>query len=300
MVVGGAAPPGGGRHFGCLVRGARLGQRAIQRFQNPALVAQELIGEAVARAVHLNGDIRKDPARTRLHHDHPVGQRHRLLDIVGDNQQRGALGGPQGQQVLMQAGAGESIERGERFVQQQHFWFGRQRTGNGDALRLPAGQLARPAIIIAGQAHTLEREIHARPALVPVQILQAEGDIVGHAQPWQQARLLKHEAHGRIGGMHHLAIHLHRAGAGLIQPRHQPQKRGLATARATHQSDDLARRHDKADIRQRGCAALIGLGEGVDRQHVTARPARYPARPAAARSASPAGHRRSCREWRKR
>ena len=99
------------------------------------------------------------------------------------------------EQMILQVGAGERVERGERLVQQQHLRPRHQRARNGDALRLPAGQFARPYLRLVGQADARERSARrARSRSAFGQSFEAEADIVGDLQPRQQARLLEDDA----------------------------------------------------------------------------------------------------------
>ena len=53
------------------------------------------------------------------------------------------------------------VERAERLVEQQHRRAVDDRAGQGDALALPARELARLAVAVAGQPHHLERLVGA-------------------------------------------------------------------------------------------------------------------------------------------
>ncbi len=80
-----------------------------------------------------------------------------FLDVVGDDDQRRPEIGPQLEQMVLQIDAREGIERGERLVEQQHLGPRHQRARDRDALRLAAGELARPAPRLLGQADALKR-----------------------------------------------------------------------------------------------------------------------------------------------
>ena len=66
--------------------------------------------------------------------------------------------------MILQIAPGERIERGERLVEQQHFRLRHQRARDRHALRLPAGQFARPGIGLVGKADPRQR---ARDLLAP-------------------------------------------------------------------------------------------------------------------------------------
>ena len=137
---------------------------------------------------------RRQPAGARPHHHDAVGERDRLLDVMGDEDQRRLGVRPQIEQMVLQIDAGEGVERRERLVEQQHLRPRHQRARDRDALRLAAGQLARPHIGLVGEADARQRlgDALRRSALGPV--LEAEADIVGDRQPRQQPRLLEDDA----------------------------------------------------------------------------------------------------------
>ena len=150
--------------------------------------------------------------------------------------------GPQIEQVVLQVGAGERVERRERLVEQQHLRPRHQRARDGDALRLSAGEFARPHRRLLGQADALERARDALAAFGLRPILQSEADIVGDREPRQQPRLLEDDADllVRRGDGH--AVEHDAALARRVEARHRAQQRGLAAARAADDGDDLARR----------------------------------------------------------
>jgi hypothetical protein len=67
-------------------------------------------------------DIRRDAAGLRAEHRDAVSQKHRLVDAVGDEENRGALVLPNLQQFLLQAPARLRVECPERFVHQERAW----------------------------------------------------------------------------------------------------------------------------------------------------------------------------------
>ena len=101
--------------------------------------------------------------------------------------------------MILQAFAGQSVERGKRFVEQQRFGLCDERAHDGDALRLPTRQFARPAPAITGKADAQQSFVHAGIAFGFGQIFQAEGNILRNCQPGQKARFLKDNSHCRMG-----------------------------------------------------------------------------------------------------
>lgn len=76
--------------------------------------------------------LERDPAVA--HHQDAVSERDRLVDIVSHQENAGPMGGDQLADEVVHADAGQRIECGEGFVEQQEFRLLHQRAGQGDAL----------------------------------------------------------------------------------------------------------------------------------------------------------------------
>ncbi len=79
-------------------------------------------------------DIAEHPGRPGGKDDDAVGEEHRLVDVVGDEDDGLALGLPQRQQLELQPLAGQRVERAERLVHEQDERVGGQRAGDRHAL----------------------------------------------------------------------------------------------------------------------------------------------------------------------
>ena len=84
-------------------------------------------------------------------HDHPVGKRHRLGDVVGDENRRKAVLAPDALEQAVHLHPRQRIERPERLVEQQHAGPAHQGTSKRDALALAAGQDRGPVICPIGK-----------------------------------------------------------------------------------------------------------------------------------------------------
>ena len=140
----------------------------------------------------------ENPAWLRLHDDGPIRQRHGFMNIVGHHQDSRARLFPKSEEMIVQTCAREGVERRERLVEEQNLGVHRQTPGDGDTLLLSAGEIARPAPGMFRKPDLVEGVSHPRVALRNRNLVQSESDIVGHIQPWQQPRLLKDDADGRM------------------------------------------------------------------------------------------------------
>ena len=95
-----------------------------------------------------------------LHHHHAVGEQHRFVEIVGDEED-GLFGAVMDvQQLALQGLARLRIERAERLVHQQHFRIDCQCARYADALLHAARELVRPTFDAVGK--TDQRQIFHR------------------------------------------------------------------------------------------------------------------------------------------
>ena len=119
--------------------------------------------------------------RPLVHHDHEVGQRHRLFLAMGDVDEGDAELGLQALQLRAHLDAQERVERRERLVEQQDLRLGDQGARQRDALLLPAGELRRQAVraaLHATRARAARARLRMALGLGDAAHLQAEGDVV--------------------------------------------------------------------------------------------------------------------------
>ena len=108
------------------------------------------------------------------HHQDAVGERNRLVDVMRDEQDTGPVRGDELAHQRVHANASQRIERGERFVEQQQLRLLHQRASKGDALRLAAGQVARPVVEPVAQSDLRQRGGCARTC---VRTVETERDV---------------------------------------------------------------------------------------------------------------------------
>ena len=82
------------------------------------------------------------------HHGHPVGDRERLLVVVGDQQRRGVCPAQDVAELAGQVLAQRRVEGAERLVEQQQPRLDGQGPGEGDALPLAAGERRRHPVAV--------------------------------------------------------------------------------------------------------------------------------------------------------
>ena len=114
-----------------------------------------------ARARQIDVDDLLDPPGPRRHHHDAVGEQHRLVDAVGDEQHGLARAQPERLEVDAHLLARQRVERAERLVHQQQRRIVDQRAHDRVALAHAARQLARVAV---GELAEPDRSQQARRA----------------------------------------------------------------------------------------------------------------------------------------
>ena len=110
-------------------RGAASAQ-ITRRSASSALLAQRddsRVGARRAGAAASTAQLGDDAAGPRGEDDDAVGEHERLLDVVGDEQDRARLARQRAGEPRLHLGAGDRVERAERLVEAQHGLAGQQR-----------------------------------------------------------------------------------------------------------------------------------------------------------------------------
>ena len=151
-------------------RSAQPARGVVQRLPHVIAGVGELLGAAHDAEIAARTRQRhlQDLLDAALTHDHDaVGDQHRFVEIMGDEQDGLAGAGMDLQQLLLHGLAGLGVERPERLVHQQDLGIDGERAGDADALLHAAGQLMRAAILrravgrrdrdIAARCHAAQR-----------------------------------------------------------------------------------------------------------------------------------------------
>src|SRR5215203_4160906 len=218
-----ASPPQRGGFAAALLVGGDGFQRVVEGRKHAAGGGLEGRRELVAGPRQAKRLLVEDAAGLRLHDDGAVGKRHRLLDVVGNEEHRRAVLLPQGEKMLVQARPGEGVEGRERLVEEEHLRLGHEGAGDRDPLLLAAGQLARPAAGMLDEPDAGKRVPDPVAALGGGAVVEPEADIVGDGQPGQEARLLEHDPDRRVRLAQALAVEENGAAGGPVESGDEAQ-----------------------------------------------------------------------------
>ena len=140
------------------------------------------------------------------------------------------------------------VEVRQGLVEQEHRRLAHNRAAHGHPLPLPARQFTRLAVQIRLQLQQLGRHRDPRGDLILGCLgdLQPVGHVIKHRHMRVKRIVLEHHrdiALHRLGLIDALIANADLAAGDALQPRHHPQKRGLATARRPDDHDELAIGH---------------------------------------------------------
>ena len=125
----------------------KVGHRLQREPLHATVLADELLDELVGRGPQDlvgRGVLLEDPADVQQ--GDAVGQLERLVDVVGHEHDRLVHLLLQGEQLVLESGPHDRVDRAERLVHQQHRRVGGEGAGHADPLLLAAGQLVRVAV----------------------------------------------------------------------------------------------------------------------------------------------------------
>ncbi len=184
--------------------------------------------------------------RAVVHDRDRVGHRHRFLLVVRDVDEGEPELALDELQLELHLLAELEVECAERLVEQQHLRAVHERSRKRDALLLPAGQLARLALVEPFEPDDAQ-DLSRAPLQVRLGHLlppQPERDVLEDVQVGKKGIALENRvdlALVRRDPRHGLPADLDRPGVRLLEAADHPQRRRLAAARRTEQREERAR-----------------------------------------------------------
>src|ERR1700738_4909666 len=208
--------------------------------QQTAIVIKAQV-EDIARARQVDVDDLLDAARGGTHHDHPIGEVDRLLDIVRDEDHCLLRARDDAVKVLLNFPACVLIERGERLVGEQDIRAVRERANDRDPVTHAAGKLVRIVIAEFRQPYHGEKVFGAGAGngKIFAAHLRSEHQIVPDREPGKEIWVLEDDAATRIRLRDRDAAFTAPAGTRLLKSGDDVQQRGLSASGWTNQKRDL-------------------------------------------------------------
>ncbi len=204
----------------------------------------------LTRPVQFDVLLMGDPAA--VHDQDTVGEQHRLLDVVRDQQHRAAPALPHLPDQALGLDPGERVEGAERLVEQQQAGLAHQRAGEGGALGLASGQGLRPGVDAMTEADLVQRPLGDVPFGAA---RKSEQDVAPHLLPGHEPGCL--EGDGPAARDQGRALDV------PVEAREDAQQGGLAAAAAPEQGDELAGCDVESEVVD-DRAAVEGAGQPLD------------------------------------
>lgn len=214
-----------------------------------------------------DGDVGDEP--TVAQDGDPVGEAYRLVDVVGDEQDRGVVDAAELADEVLHTEPGQRVERGERLVEEEKFGLPDQRPCQRDALGLAAGQGGRPGVGMTVEADLGEGPQAGRPGRRPAR--QPDGHIAEDLRGGDEPGLLEDDRAG--GGDEGLSP------VGAVEAAEDAQQGRLAAAARPEQGEELAAREGEVQAVEDGAGTEdaaqapypygcgCGCGRGCGRAH---------------------------------
>src|SRR5438477_1239918 len=174
----------------------------------------------VARARQIDAVDALHRPRPRRDHDDTIGERDRLLKVMGDEDNRSACGGPQLQKLVFHQRPRLDVERAERLVHEENAWLVDERLRERGPLAHAAGELVRVVPLESRQADTLDPVASAFVGVRTVDATEprAGGYVVEHALPWEDCVDLKNVSNVAANAPHDLVTDAYLALTRWLEP----------------------------------------------------------------------------------
>ena len=180
----------------------------------------------------------------------------------------------QAQELVLQPGAHDRVDRAERLVHQHQRGVRGKRAGEADALALAAGELGREAlaVLLRVEPHQLEQlaDPFPDPLFLPAQQPRHGADVPFHRHVREEADLLDDVA-DRAAQLGHVvvadlpAVDADVAARERDQPVDELERRRLAAAGRPDEHADLPRGHREREmVDRRGVPARVDLRRLVE------------------------------------
>ena len=210
------------------------------------------------------GDLLQHP---ELHHGHPVAEGHRLGLVVGDVDGRHVEVALELADLRTHLHPQLGVQVAQRLVHQERLRLTHDGPAHRHPLPLAAGEVARPAAQLLGEAEDPGRLLDPRVQLGLGHLaqLQPEADVVAHVQVRIERIGLEDHRHVTVPGRHpvdHPVADLDLALGDRLEAGDHAQRGGLAASRGADEDQELAVRDLHAEV-PHGSGAV-----GVDLPHV--------------------------------
>jgi hypothetical protein len=264
-----------------MVAGSRSGSSFAGKKEShlmPRSVTEEALDKRVRRpGQHPLGCVELHQLAAYLHHRNAIPEPHRLVDVMGDEDDGLVQLGLEVQELLLQLAADDRINGAERFVHQEQRGVGRQGPRHAHPLLLAPRELIRVPLGHRGrqsdQVHQLLRPL---AGLGPGRSEQAgdRGDVLDDRAMREEAALLDDVADhaAQPGGVRRrtsVPSMLTVPEVGLDETVDHPKRRGLAASRRADQHRDLPGGALEGEVVDCQRAVVVAFRDVIEGDHRT-------------------------------
>ena len=221
----------------------------VQKFENICTEVKKFGAAAITWSSQRISDVPVDSART-LSHDHDsVTHVDGFINVVSDEKHRSAAIFPEAQHFVLQAHAGEGIERAERFVEEENFRVIDECACQSNALGHAPGKMMRISIGKCFESDEPHKFVHFISFFAQDSARNEAGlDITPNRQPGKQIRILKNETTFRTRLVDWVLANQIFARVGSIQTGNKPKQGLLAAAAWANERNQFSRGYQQRDI----------------------------------------------------
>jgi len=204
-------------------------------------VGRNLLIRAAAKGIPVLAPVRSREKLLRCMKEDPVGKIDRLVEIVGDEQDRDVHVFPDFQKIRLHLGTGLGVQGPEWLVHEEDPRAVRQRTGNRHPLLHAAGKLVRVGVFKFRQADQADPLpcLGLRNRRRLPRHAATEHYILFHGQPREQGVTL--EDHSPVGPRPRdtSSVEQHFTRSGRVQPGQDPDECRLPASRGTEHAEEF-------------------------------------------------------------
>src|SRR6516162_10266573 len=168
-------------------------------FENLGAETEKRITSAITWSREVEINLAIDSPGRRGHDEDAIAHVDRFINVMSDEQHRGATILPQAQHFVLHPHAGEGIERTEGFIEQKNFRMINQCASKRDALGHAAGEMMRIRIGKCFEADESHKFRHLRSLFMQDSARNEAGfNVAANRKPREQIWILKNEAAFRV------------------------------------------------------------------------------------------------------
>src|SRR5205823_14646395 len=199
--------------------------------QNIAAEAKEIFTAALARPMQIDGNSAFNPPRPWAHNHNAVAHVNCFVDVVCNQEHRGAASLPEAKHFILHPHARKSVQRAERFVQEKDFGMIDKRSRERGTLGHAAGKMVGIGVGKYFKAHQTHELIYFLVFFSQNPTRDQPGfNVATDGEPREEIRILKNQTAFRSWMGDRVRADQKFSRVGRIQTGNEAKERGLPAA----------------------------------------------------------------------